>query len=76
MLSIELDSFALQARLPRDKLEHIFALLDTWFSKQYCLRKELESLSLPISNTLIKSFLRGHTFFTTYDQLIISVLAE
>ena len=44
MLGIELDSLTLQARLPRDKFEHIIALLDNWSSKQHCTRKELESL--------------------------------
>ena len=47
VLGIELDSPALQARLLRDKFERIFALSDTCSSKQYCMRKELES---PIGN--------------------------
>ena len=43
VLGIELDSLAPQARLPQDKFDRIIALLDTWSSKQHCMRKELES---------------------------------
>jgi len=44
VLSIELDSHALQARLQRDKFECIAALLESWSAKRHCTRKELESL--------------------------------
>ena len=44
ILGIELDSVALQARLPADKRERIIALLETWTGKSFCKRRELESL--------------------------------
>ena len=58
VLGIELYSLTLQVRLPRNKIEHIAALLESWSVKQHCMRKELESLMAP-SITQAKSFLRG-----------------
>ena len=43
VLGIELDSLTLQVRLPHDKFERIFALLEFWSVKRHC-SKELESL--------------------------------
>jgi len=44
ILGIELDSLTLQARLPRDKLDRITAMLEVWSQKCWCRRKDLESL--------------------------------
>ncbi|XP_073238095.1 uncharacterized protein [Porites lutea] len=44
ILGIELDSLNLLARLPRDKLDRMTALLEDWSQKRWCKRKELESL--------------------------------
>ena len=44
ILGIELDSEKLQARLPPKKRMHVIALLEVWSQKQFCRRKELESL--------------------------------
>ena len=74
VLGIELDSLALQARLPRNKFECIIALLDTWSSKQYCMRKVLEDHRQ--SPTRLKIHFSGAYLFTAYDQLIISVPAR
>ena len=74
VLGIELDSLALQARLPRNKFERIIALLDTWSSKQYCMRKVLEDHRQ--SPTRLKIHSSGAYLFTAYDQLIISVPAR
>ena len=74
VLGIELDSLALQARLPRNKFERIIILLDTWSSKQYCMRKVLEDHRQ--SPTRLKIHSSGAYLFTAYDQLIISVPAR
>ena len=44
ILGIELDSVRLQARLPDNKRVRIISLLEAWSTKQFCKRKELESL--------------------------------
>ena len=44
ILGIELDSVKLQARLPAKKRTDVIALLEVWSRKQFCRRKELESL--------------------------------
>ena len=44
ILGIELDSVRLQAWLPIDKRERIITLLESWSGKQFCTRRELESL--------------------------------
>ena len=42
VLGIELDSPALQARLPKDKFDCITSLLDYWLPKKHYKQKELE----------------------------------
>ena len=44
VLGIELDSIHLQARLPKDKFDRTSALLEEWFHKRSCKRRDLESL--------------------------------
>ena len=44
VLDIELDSLALQARLPKEKFDRISSLIDEWSCKRHCKRKHLESL--------------------------------
>ena len=44
ILGIELDSVRLQTWLPIDKRERIITLLESWSGKQFCTRRELESL--------------------------------
>lgn len=44
VLGIELDSLALQARLPKEKFDRISSLIDEWSCKRHCKRKHLESL--------------------------------
>ncbi|KAK3697037.1 hypothetical protein QZH41_012486, partial [Actinostola sp. cb2023] len=44
VLGIELDSINQIARLPSDKLSKLRVLLDSWASRQWCRRKELQSL--------------------------------
>lgn len=57
VLGIELDSLALQGRLPRDKFERIVALLESWSVGRHCSKKELE-------------FLISHCeFFISWDRL-------
>lgn len=48
----------------------IHPLLDTWSSKQYCLRKELESLICNLQH--VKSFLIGHTFLQHMINLLLA----
>jgi len=44
VLGIELDSVNQIARLPHDKLSKLLQLIRTWVTRQWCLRRELESL--------------------------------
>jgi len=44
VLGIELDSINQIARLPHDKLSKLLQLIRTWVTRQWCLRRELESL--------------------------------
>ena len=44
ILGIELDSQNQVARLPKDKLTRLRALLESWASHRWCRRKELQSL--------------------------------
>lgn len=44
ILGTELDSAKLQAHLPQEKHTRIIALLEVWSLKQFCRRKERESL--------------------------------
>lgn len=69
VLGIELDSLALQARLPQDKFERIVALLDTWSSKQHCTRKELESLIGNLQHAC-KVIPQGRTFLRRMINLL------
>ena len=45
VLSIELDTAELVARLPADKLERACLLLRDWRSRKWCNRRQLESLT-------------------------------
>lgn len=44
VLGIELDSVNMTARLPADKLARLRTLLDSWASRRWCRRNDLESL--------------------------------
>ena len=44
VVSIELDSLTLRARLPRSRFGRTVALVESWSVKCHCSRKELESL--------------------------------
>ena len=57
------------ALLPWDKFEHIITLLDTWPSKQYCLRKELESLIGNLQHAF-KFIPQGRTFLRRMINLL------
>ncbi len=62
-LGIEIDSMALQLRLPQTKLQELRALVASWKERRSCRRKELESLTGKLQHacTVVKpgrSFLR------------------
>ena len=61
VLGIELDSLALQGRLPRDKIERIVAPLEFWPVKLLCSKKGLESLIGALHHAC-KVISQGHTF--------------
>ena len=42
VLGIELDSFLLQVRLPKDKFDSTTTLLELWSHKRFCKQKDLE----------------------------------
>ena len=62
-LGIEIDTMALQLRLPQAKLVELRALVSTWMGKRSCIKKELESLTGKLQHACIlvkpgRSFLR------------------
>ena len=68
-MGIELDSVALQARLPENKRVWIVALLEAWSSKQVCKQKELESL-IGHLNHACKIAPQGQTFLCRMIDLL------
>lgn len=63
-LGLELDSLAMEVRLPRDKLDHLLLQLESWSARVTCTRRELDELTgfmqftsqvIPLSH----AFLRG-----------------
>ena len=59
----------LQARLPQDKFDCIAALLESWSLKQYCTRKELESLIGNLQHAC-KVIPQGRTFLQRMINLL------
>ena len=63
-LGIEIDTMALQLRLPQVKLVELRALVSTWMGKRSCTKKELESLVGKLQHACVvvkpgRSFLCG-----------------
>ena len=69
VLGIELDSLALQARLPQEKFVRIIGLLDTWLSEKHCKRRELESLISHLHHAC-KVVPQGRTFLLRMINLL------
>ncbi|KAF5379032.1 hypothetical protein D9615_006011 [Tricholomella constricta] len=73
-LGLELDSTAMEARLPPDKLAYLTDLLDTWASKKRCTLYELQALTgflqfasqvIPKSRTFIRRLFDFSCTFTS-----------
>ena len=75
VLGIELDTIKLQARLPQDKFQRIYSLLEVWSQKKYCKRKELES---PIGNLqhAFKVAPRGRTSLRRMINLLVAFFQD
>ena len=63
-LGIEIDTVAMELRLPQDKLQRLTALVSDWRSRKSCRRQELESLIGHLSHACKvvrpgRRFLRG-----------------
>ena len=63
-LGIEVDTMAMELRLPQEKLQRLKLLVAKWCQRKSCLRKELESLNGHLSHACKvvkpgKRFLRG-----------------
>ena len=69
VLGIELDSVALQARLPKEKFDRIMGLLDEWSCKKHCKRKDLESLIGHLQHAC-KVVPQGRTFLRRMINLL------
>ena len=69
VLGTELDSLALQARLPKEKLDRISCLIDEWLWKRHCKRKNLESFigHLPHACKVVP---QGRTFLCRMINLL------
>ncbi|KAF5384159.1 hypothetical protein D9615_003180 [Tricholomella constricta] len=73
-LGLELDSLAMEARLPSDKLAYLTELLDTWALKKQCTLRELQALTgflqfasqvIPKSRTFIRRLFDFSCTFTS-----------
>lgn len=69
VLGIELDSLALQARLPKEKFDRISSLIDEWSCKRHCKRKNLESLIGNLQHAC-KVVPQGRTFLRRMINLL------
>ena len=69
ILGIELDSMTLQARLPVEKRDRIIALLESWSTKRFCKRRELESLIGQLHH-VCKIAPQGRTFLRRMINLL------
>ncbi len=70
-LGIEIDTMSLHLRLPQDKLERLSTLLDEWSRKNWCIRKELESLC-GLLNHACKVVRSGRSFLRRMLDLLHS----
>lgn len=68
-LGIEIDTVAMEVRLPREKLQSLQTLLGEWVEKRSCCRRELESLlgSLGHACCVVKE---GKTFMRRLFELL------
>ena len=78
-LGIELDSTALQARLPEDKLTDLKTDLDRWLGRRSCTKQEILSLIgslsfaakvIPAGRTFIRRLIDASTLATHLNQTI------
>ena len=68
-LGIELDTEAMELRLPAEKLAHLRTLISKWSTAKFCKRKELESLIGLLHNASIV-VRPGHTFLRRLIDLL------
>ena len=73
-LGVELDTEAMEVRLPRPKLERTQSLVQSWLAKRACRKNELESLlgHLQHAATVIRP---GRTFVRRLIKLLAEVLS-
>ncbi len=73
-LGITLDSLAMEARLPADKLAYLLDLLQSWKSRSHCQLRELQELTgylqfcsqvIPYSRAFVRSLFDFTSSFTT-----------
>ena len=69
VLGIELDFLALQARLPKEKVDRISSLIDEWLCKRHWKRKNLESLTGNLQHAC-KVVPQGRTFLRRMINLL------
>lgn len=69
VLGIELDSLALQARLPKEKFDRISSLIDEWSRKRHCKRNHLVSLTGHLQHAC-KVIPQGRTFLRRMINLL------
>ena len=71
-LGIEVDTVAMQLRLPLDKLRRLQGLLSDWGDKKTCERRELESL-IGLLNHACKVVRCGRSFLRRMLDLLLGV---
>ena len=74
-LGILIDTQAYELRLPTDKLSRLQALVDRWFPRRSCTKKDLESLIGHLSHaaTVVRP---GRTFLRQFFTLLTTVNAR
>ena len=68
-LGIEVESCAMELRLPEDKLREVQSLIQRWQGRKSCLRKALESLVGKLSHAT-KVVQPGKTFMRQMFELL------
>ena len=68
-LGIEIDTWAMEIRLPQDKLRNLQRVLEEWSRKQHCCRWELESL-LGLLGHACCVVVEGRTFLRRLFELL------
>ena len=64
---VEIDTVAMEVRLPQEKLAELVSLLEKWLGRKHCMKEDLESLTGKLQHASCVVHLEG-VFQGTYMQ--------